>query len=218
MTIQVGVLDLAWDANGRVRHELTSVVSLNSEQTTDIVACSGPALVASQLGTMRPVHALALCDDLLQLLETGRSVVMPINGALRRASLNFHMGAEVWHTFHPRVAFLAGSDSVEQAMRQLCHNYILHLRASLPADAGGAMLGSVMGAVSHYLDEGLRTPVGERGLDLRRPADGIGLKMNEFAHALYRQWSTGCARAEKSEQIVGEARQAHQNLRKHLSL
>jgi len=218
MTIQVGVLDLAWDAHGQVRHELTSAVSLNSEQTRDIVACSGPALVASLLGTMRPAHALALCDDLLQMLETGRSAVLPINRALRKASLSFHMGAEVYHTFHPRVAFLAGSDSVEQAMRQLCNNYILHLRASLPEDAGGAMVASLMGAVSYYLEEGPRTPGGERGLGPARPANGIGLKMNEFAHTLYRQWSTGCVRAERSEQIVGEARQAHQDLRKRLSL
>lgn len=217
MAAQIGSIDLSWDASGRVRHDLTSVVSLSAEQVSDILAVSVPMLISGQLGVLRPIYSLSLCDRLIHLLDTGQYVLEPINSALKRAKIRFHSGNTICHTFHPSMGLFANNDSVEQAVRQLCYNYAVHISTQVKAEFLMGLRGALTLSMLYYLTEGLNKQAGLPGFDPVRVSFPAQMAMNEFSHSLYSYWEQGRVPTDVTEALA-EVKRQYQHIRQRLNL
>lgn len=218
MARHVGTIELTWDGSGRLRHSLASVVPMNAEQTSDILAVSVPMLVSGQLGVMRPIYSLALCDRLLHLLETSQYAIEPINSALKSAKMQFYGGNTIYHTFHPSIGFLANNDSVEQAVRQLCFNYTVHVRTQADEEFRLGLDGALTISMLYYLTEGLDKQIAQRDFDPARSSPAVQMTMNEFSRTLYSHWEQNRVPAEKVAEALRETQQCYQDVRQKLNL
>ena len=124
-----------WNRLGQIASSITGyrLPPPRNDELAWILAPSGPLLLAHQFGAMKPSQGLIVSGWALDTVFHNKYVIMPINSALRAASMDFLFpgGPAVTIQFHPRHGLFANSDSIEEGVRQLMNNYIHYVYSQL---------------------------------------------------------------------------------------
>ena len=118
---------------------------------------------------------LSPADVLLRRRSTIRYVVMPINSALKGATIDFVYpgGPSIGLQFHPHHSLFANSDSLEEGVRQFINNYT-HYVYSLLDEYSCIVVRTATSAAIHtyfdFLDELISAHVIGRGKDTWTPS------------------------------------------------
>jgi hypothetical protein len=116
-----------WDRGGRISYSMTgNLPPSKDEARLGYLVPSALLLLGHQLGVMKPSHGLIICGTVLDMLLDNRYILVPINSALKSATIEFLYikDESVKVQFHPKHGIFANSDSLEEGVRQLLNNYI----------------------------------------------------------------------------------------------
>ena len=119
-------IDIGWDKGGRISYSISGITfpPPRDDKIHYVLVPSALFLLAHQLGTMKPSHGLITCGTVLDMLFDERYVLMPINSALKGATIDFiYAEHSIKVLFHPKAGMFANSDSIEEGVRQLINNY-----------------------------------------------------------------------------------------------
>lgn len=172
MATKFGSISITWNQTGKLNIEITS--HLPGEDKIGLLLAPSPALfISHQLGTMKPSHGLILCDGIFNYILNGKHIATPINSTLKAAEIIYLRlpSGNVAINFKPKHPLFHNSDSLEEGVRQLAHNYYPHVFAILtkhpyPLIAGKVALSQVIGMYQRLLDalieEGKITPSNDK--------------------------------------------------------
>jgi hypothetical protein len=116
-------INLQWDTNGRIQHSVSGQTE-GKNFTNEVLSPSGSMFLSHQLGTLRPSFGLILCSKILQIVQSEKCILSPINTALKKATLELVSGrTSAYLMYHPNHSFFANNDSLEEGSTQLVSNY-----------------------------------------------------------------------------------------------
>ena len=116
-------INLQWDANGRIQHSISGRTE-DKNFVNEILSPSGSMFLCHQLGVLRPSFGLILCSKILQIVQSEKYILSPINNALKSATLELVPGgSSAYLTYHPKHSLFSNNDSLEEGSTQLVNNY-----------------------------------------------------------------------------------------------
>jgi hypothetical protein len=147
-------IDLKWDSEGRIWHSITEGHGDTEKDCLLILAPSLPMLVLHQLGAMKPSQGLVLCSRLLDFFIEDRSSILPINKALKGATIQYILlnNQRVIINFNPKHSYFHKSNSLEEGVGQLLNNYAPHVANKLPLEIYERVKGMIGWAIEIYSD------------------------------------------------------------------
>lgn len=146
-------IDLTWDSIGRINLKIQNGYDKPSDNIRPILAPSIPMLIQHQLGVMKPAYGLVACSRLIDYFLTGKYNLLPINDALKTASIQFvKLTNSVTLRFFPKSRLFSNSDSIEQGVHHLINNYVPFIYHQLGSDTALVVKAMCGSTISEYLE------------------------------------------------------------------
>ncbi len=147
-------ISLAWDANGRIKHEITgfTLPSPRNDSKLWVLAPSVPLYIAHQLGVLKPSYGLFLCSQVIDISFHSKFVLTPINKTLKGAKIEIHYrdDGSLGLQFIPSHNLIHNNDSLEEGARQLIANYYYYVYNIITHNYQVLLRSFVLGVVSAY--------------------------------------------------------------------
>jgi hypothetical protein len=127
-------IECTWDNLGRVKSKIP-LGAYEDEQMNiqKIFAPSVPMLIGHQLGALMPMSGLTLTKQFVDYILKEKNSTAPIDTVLQKTRIDVVAVQGIAKMqFHPKTAFLANSQKVDDASRQFLYNYTMHVFKKQP--------------------------------------------------------------------------------------
>lgn len=217
----LATIKASWDNAGRIHHDFQYKYKLNQYQIEDGLAFSAVVTIASQLSVVSIGRSLVLCSQMLDFLESGRTVISPINSALQGVEIELWRRKEVYHQFHPKMKPFASNDSVEDGVCQFLTNYLYYVHGFVTDEFRTRIKNVLAFTLLHYLSDALGDAIQEGVRDTSENSIAIQESTLMFSANLYPWWdSLQMARLPvgQYQEVLDESKQKYQSSITMLSL